>query len=242
MPGQYAGPRSAVPAESAPPRPRLVRPGSARPLRRRGGPPRAAWDRRAGRSRARAAAARRATSSGRRRRAVSRAWRGRHVFPDLLAGHRVDGIDAVRRAEVHDAVDDHRRRGEAAGPGVERPGALEIRDVARVDLRQRREARAGRVALGGWPIAAGRTGLLRHHGDSSPRRRSPPRSAHAASRVTPIRERIGMTIAPRIDAGPVRNRDDTVNSQRAVRRTHCLLILPVYAHEKNDVISPRPVC
>ena len=53
----------------------------------------------------------------------------RRVLPDLLAGDRVDGIDAVRRAEIHDAVDDHRRAGEAPRARVERPRALQVRHV-----------------------------------------------------------------------------------------------------------------
>jgi hypothetical protein len=78
----------------------------------------------------------------------------RFVFPDLLSGHGVERVEAVLRGDVHDAVHDDRRTFEEAGAiaGVERPGALERADVARVDLGQRGVLRGGLVLAEVHPV------------------------------------------------------------------------------------------
>src|SRR5262249_33187575 len=69
--------------------------------------------------------------------AVLAAVRLRIVLPNLLAGLRIEGHDAlVLRREVHHAIDDDSGCLEAAASlaGMIRPGALQLRHVFRVDL------------------------------------------------------------------------------------------------------------
>ena len=93
---------------------------------------------------------------------------GRLVLPDLRAGRGVERVHAVRRAEIHDAVDDDQAALEEAGgvARVERPRALQVLDVVGVDLRQRRELRRARILAERAPVVlcGGRS-----HGDEGQR-------------------------------------------------------------------------
>jgi hypothetical protein len=60
-------------------------------------------------------------------------------MPDLAAAAGVERVDFVDRGDVHDAVGDDRRELQTAGVGQrEHPARREARDVALVDLRERR--------------------------------------------------------------------------------------------------------
>ena len=93
---------------------------------------------------------------------------GQLVAPDLLAGLRLERDDAIARGQIHHAVhhdgrdllEDFERAGRLVdrGDGAARLRAQAVRprlrercDVLRVDLRQRRVARAGEVAIVGGP-------------------------------------------------------------------------------------------
>jgi hypothetical protein len=71
-------------------------------------------------------------------------------MPNLRSGLGVERVNvAERRGDVHDAVDDDRRRLERLFDlGGEDPGRMQMRDVAAVDLRVRIEARLIVVAVG----------------------------------------------------------------------------------------------
>ena len=151
-PGQYIGPRSAVPAvpPPRPPRPRPNPPPGPCPRPRRGRrrvrrlPPAAPPQRGSVAAAALLTASRVARLAGR-------------VLPDLRAGDGVDRVDAVRRAEIHHAVDHHRRARESSRSRLERPRPLQAGHVRDVDLVQRGEPRAALIAEVMRPVAAGRT-------------------------------------------------------------------------------------
>ena len=97
---------------------------------------------------------------------------GDRIPPDFLAGLRLERHDAVRGRQIHDAVDDDRRRlgidAAAASAGGSRrgrialqgigPHARQLRDVPGIDLLQRRIAGAGQVVAVHRPVAADRLG------------------------------------------------------------------------------------
>ena len=72
------------------------------------------------------------------------------VMPNLRSGLGVERVNvAERRGDVHDAVDDDRRRLERLFDlGGEDPGRMQMRDVAAVDLRVRIETRLIVVGVG----------------------------------------------------------------------------------------------
>src|SRR5262249_54865998 len=78
----------------------------------------------------------------------------RVVGPDALAGAHVDRVhDAAGGGLVHDAVDDDRRRLDAARRlEVVGPGEAELLDVAVVDFLQLAEARLGVVEAVAQPV------------------------------------------------------------------------------------------
>ncbi len=84
---------------------------------------------------------------------------GRHgMAPDFLPGIGFQRNDGVADGQVEHAAHDDRRRPRhdapaTLGPQLERPGGRELRDIAGVDLRQRREARPGRIAGVPWPVS-----------------------------------------------------------------------------------------
>jgi hypothetical protein len=82
------------------------------------------------------------------------------VLPQLLAGARVDRVgDAPRSGRIHHAVDDQRRRLEAAvRRGFELPRETELRDIAIVDLIERTESLFVIVAAVRQPILVARVG------------------------------------------------------------------------------------
>ena len=94
----------------------------------------------------------------------------RHVLVPLLP-HRTHWNDRMheipRAADIHDAVDDQRRRLEpAVGAEVEVPGEAERFDGVDVDLRQRAEALLGiraavREPVVGLGVGGGRLGRRR---------------------------------------------------------------------------------
>ena len=77
------------------------------------------------------------------------------VGPDLLTRNGIDGVHTAPRArEEHDAVDDDRRRLEAAvGAQVAVPGQPQFPDVLTVDVRQGGEALFFEGAPMGQPVA-----------------------------------------------------------------------------------------
>jgi hypothetical protein len=82
----------------------------------------------------------------------------RVVFPELLAGARVDRVgDAPRTRRIHHAVD-HERRGleTAIGRRLELPGQAQFGDVGVVNLVERAEALLVVVAAVRQPVAAPR--------------------------------------------------------------------------------------
>ena len=84
------------------------------------------------------------------------------VAPDPAAAAGVEGVALVRRGDVHDAVDDHRRDLQVAGLGhAEQPRRRQRADVRLVDLRQRRIAVPARIAVVRRPagVAGDRTEL-----------------------------------------------------------------------------------
>ena len=67
----------------------------------------------------------------------------RVVLPQLLAGFRIEGVDLAPGAGHENAAVDHDRRGLVNATPLDEigvPGQAELRDVVRVDLRQRAEA------------------------------------------------------------------------------------------------------
>jgi hypothetical protein len=97
---------------------------------------------------------------------------GQLVAPDFFAGFGLERDDAITRGEIHHAIDDDRhdllKQFERAGRLVNRehgsarlgaesigPRADERRDVRCVDLVEARVARAGEIAVVGWPVCIG---------------------------------------------------------------------------------------
>ena len=80
--------------------------------------------------------------------------RKRRAFPQDVAGLRVDGQHAViRRAQVHDALHDERRRLKRTdGARLNDVRGNESRDVAGIDAGRRPEAPVAKVAAEGGPI------------------------------------------------------------------------------------------
>ena len=149
-PGQYPRPR----AETCgpPPRPPRPPPPAGPPAAR---PPRvhhrAHPRERPGRRQPRQALLERlvpASVGGQRRRRGS----GRGERPDLHAVLAIDRRHAAAVRDVHDPVHG-KRDGRAAALHRERPGQLQIGDVRRVDLSERRVARRREVAIDRLPVA-----------------------------------------------------------------------------------------
>jgi hypothetical protein len=83
-------------------------------------------------------------------------------LPDPASAAGVERDALVRSGHVHDAVDDRRRALQSTRVGhVEHPSRRETRDVALVDLRERGEAVAARLAVVARP-----SGLRRHLADT----------------------------------------------------------------------------
>ncbi len=94
---------------------------------------------------------------------------GGRVAPHFFPRHRIERHHASRRGDIHDAIHHDRRsfrpssaesRSRRVAPQRKRPGGLQRRDVLRVDLRQRRVARGGRIMVVGRPITRCRFDLL----------------------------------------------------------------------------------
>ena len=103
--------------------------------------------------------------------------------PDRLAGAHVEGRDRGRRlGDVHDAVDNDRRRlKNALTLQLVDPLNFQVLHILRVDLLQPRETLRGVVAAVGEPILR----MARRHAES--RRRSHPAPRTARSCLTRVR-------------------------------------------------------
>ena len=113
---------------------------------------------------------------------------GNELLPDLLTRLGVERHDTIRGRQIHDAVDDNRRRlgihtGGTAPPasrcrrtGLQAvcPGFREARDVPGVDLGQRRIRRAGVVVAVHRPVEGAAVGRRLSRGRRIGRRERPP--------------------------------------------------------------------